>query len=180
MDRRSYGYDVKSNITSTVVNGNARSYSYDALDRLTSESYQPSDSSTSYGYDLNHNRQTRTEQPGPRESYAYEEGSNRLRQMDRAGQSLPAEPNTSYEYNDAGKRRPTQTGKLKDNQSDTNPNDPDKPPYCPPDDCPQERVVVVEDAIIVGGTVVFAGYMAWKVVKVCACTFFLTPAGGVV
>ena len=103
LDQRSYGYDVKSNITSITVNGNARSYSYDALDRLTNESYQPDDNSTSYGYDLNHNRQTRTEQPGTREIYAHENSSNRLRQMDRAGQSLPAEPNTSYEYNDAGR-----------------------------------------------------------------------------
>ena len=104
VDQRSYGYDVKGNITSTIVNGNTRNYSYDALDRLTSENYQPDGNSTSYGYDLNHNRTARVEQPGTREIYAHENSSNRLRQMNEVGQSLPVPgPNVRYEYNDAGR-----------------------------------------------------------------------------
>ena len=106
IDQRSYGYDVKSNITSMSVNGQSRSYSYDALDRLTSESYQPDDDSTSYGYDLNHNRTARTEQPGPRESYGYLDGSNRLLRTSAVDQqeSLPVpRPDENYEYNDAGR-----------------------------------------------------------------------------
>ena len=106
IDQRSYGYDVKSNITSMSVNGQSRSYSYDALDRLTSESYQPDDDSTSYSHDLNHNRTARTEQPGPRESYGYLDGSNRLHQSSAVDQleSLPApRPDENYEYNDAGR-----------------------------------------------------------------------------
>ena len=105
VDQRSYTYDVKSNITSITVNGNARSYGYDALDRLVTESHGQ-DSSASYSYDLNYNRQTRMEQPGPRESYGYLDGSNRLRQSSAVDQleSLPTpKPDENYEYNDAGR-----------------------------------------------------------------------------
>ena len=106
IDQRSYGYDVKSNITSMTVNGQSRSYSYDALDRLTSESYQPDDDSTIYGYDPNHNRQTMVEQQGASESYGYLDGSNRLLRISAVDQQelLPApKPDENYEYNDVGR-----------------------------------------------------------------------------
>ena len=107
VDQRSYGYDVKSNITSISVNGNARSYGYDALDRLMQELYQPDDESSSYGINLNHNRQTGVEQPGgARESYGYLDGSNRLLRTSAVNQQqlLPTpKPDELYEYNDAGR-----------------------------------------------------------------------------
>jgi len=68
----------------------------------------------------------------------------------------------------AKKPRPGRKKPKKD-QSTTNPNNPDEPPYCPPDECPQELVPVVEGAAVVGGTAV-GGYIIWKVVKVCLCT----------
>jgi RHS repeat-associated protein len=77
----------------------------------------------------------------------------------------------------AKKTRPGQK-KPNDDQSETNPNGPDKEPYCSPDNCPQEVVPVIEGAAVIGGSAV-GGYIIWKVVKVCLCTWIATPAGGV-
>ena len=103
IDQRSYSYDVKSNITAINVNGRNLAYSYDALDRLTSET-EGQDDDTSYSYDLNHNRLQKSGDDTT-EAYRYQEAANRLLQRNEIGQSLSApEADVRYEYNDAGRQ----------------------------------------------------------------------------
>ncbi len=52
-------------------------------------------------------------------------------------------------------------------------------PDCEGDDCPEEMVPVIEKATVAGGFA-FGGYIVWKIVKVCLCTWLFTPAGGYV
>ena len=102
VDQRTYSYDVKSNITAIEINGRNLAYSYDALDRLISEA-EGQDDTTSYSYDLNHNRLQKSGDDTT-EIYRHQEAANRLLQRNETGQSLP-EPKADvrYEYNDAGR-----------------------------------------------------------------------------
>ena len=103
IDKRSYSYDVKSNITAIEVNGKNLAYSYDALDRLISET-EGQDDDTSYSYDLNHNRLQKSED-ATTDTYQYQEAANRLLQRNETGQSLPVpKADVRYEYNDAGRQ----------------------------------------------------------------------------
>ena len=102
IDKRSYSYDIKSNITGIEVNGKNMAYSYDSLDRLISETEGQDDDT--YSYDLNHNRLQKSNDDTT-ESYRYQEAANRLLQRNETGQSLP-EPKADvrYEYNNAGRQ----------------------------------------------------------------------------
>ncbi len=97
-----YSYDANGNVLVRA----ARSYQYDALDRLTQES---EGTPISYGYDANGNSLTKVEGTLTT-SYAYNTGSNQLASIDTttlaydaAGNLITDEQGRTYTYNNVGR-----------------------------------------------------------------------------
>ena len=104
--QREYAYDANGNIVRLSVDGLARRYAYDGLDRLVEDGgVSPA---ARYVYDLNGNRQRRDLADASwREGYAYAEGSNRVALVEGVERTdEPPEPGSHrlrMEYNDAGR-----------------------------------------------------------------------------
>ncbi|MFL6621495.1 MAG: RHS repeat-associated core domain-containing protein, partial [Sulfurifustis sp.] len=103
-DTRVYGYDANSNLTSLQSLPQVRSYTYDALDRLTIDSITSTPSSTiTLSYDPNGNRTS-----DGTNTYSYTANSNQLNQVgsnsittDAAG-NITNDGTNTYSYNNDG------------------------------------------------------------------------------
>jgi len=82
IDSRTYTYDNNSNVLSRNTTPQTSVYSYDKLDRLTSDQID-ANSAFIYQYDLNHNRQSKTQISTLGESYEYKTNTNRLARHDQ-------------------------------------------------------------------------------------------------
>jgi RHS repeat-associated protein len=102
IDNRNYTYDKNSNMLSRSTTPQSSVYGYDALDRLTSDRIDTDDPFI-YQYDLNHNRQTKTQAAALGENYDYESSSNRLVRHNQFSETtLPASVNDrQYVYSDS-------------------------------------------------------------------------------
>jgi len=104
--RTEYTYDENGNrLTIKDGNGHITNFTYDELNRLTSES-DPLGNNWSYGYDALGNRISMTDANGKITNYAYDD-TNRLQEVDSVG----AEADVSFSY-DAGGRRTGMTDAL--------------------------------------------------------------------
>jgi RHS repeat-associated protein len=66
-----YGYDVLDDLTSVVDGSNSRSYAYDGLSRLTSET-NPESGTVTYAYNTNNDLQTRVDARGITTTYGFD------------------------------------------------------------------------------------------------------------
>ena len=103
---RAYEYDANSNITKLSVNGLAKTYAYDALDRIVKDGgVNPAEV---YHYDLNGNRLRQDlEDDSAQAGYFYGEVSNHLEFIDRVlltdKSFVTNSRSLRLEYNDAGR-----------------------------------------------------------------------------
>ena len=106
VDQRLYSYDKNSNITNIDTNTEDNAYSYDKLDRLTSDTID-SDTPYDYSYDLNDNRISKALQDASfDELFGYVSNSNRILETDAlqiGTTSIPTIANRDMVYNDVGR-----------------------------------------------------------------------------
>jgi len=105
IDERAWSYDPAGNVIERTDASAAQTFSYDALDRLVGQDIG-SETSWSYDYGANHNRQSRQLADEFDESYDYQPQSNRLNRRTRQ-QSEDSVPDGIYQrrstYNQAGR-----------------------------------------------------------------------------
>ncbi len=111
IDQRDYSYDKNGNILNIDTNFEDNAYSYDALDRLISDTIDTNEAIT-YDYDLNDNRLSKTQGTDFSETYTIpffqnsNGNSNKLtnvRAVQTGPEILPVIPSRSMIYNDAGR-----------------------------------------------------------------------------
>ncbi|MEQ8937797.1 MAG: RHS repeat-associated core domain-containing protein, partial [Gammaproteobacteria bacterium] len=106
VDQRLYNYDKNSNVLGIDTNLEDNVYTYDMLDRLTSDNID-TDVPIEFSYDLNDNRLTKALQDTSfDELLTYYANSNRILTTDalQIGASpIPAIPNREMVYNDVGR-----------------------------------------------------------------------------
>ena len=106
LDQRDYSYDLNSNILGIDTNLEDNVYTYDKLDRVTSDQIA-GQTAIDYGYDLNDNRASKllgdlTQDEG----YFYNQDANQLGAQEAflAGSTtVPINPDRSLRYNDVGR-----------------------------------------------------------------------------
>ena len=91
-----YGYDLKDNLTQITQGGQTRSFSYDALNRLT-QATNPESGTFQYTYDANGNLAVKTDARGITTTHTYDR-LNRVTIKDYSGTSTP---DVSYYYDSA-------------------------------------------------------------------------------
>jgi len=116
IDERAWSYDPAGNVIERTDASAAQTFSYDALDRLVGQDIG-SETSWSYDYGANHNRQSRQLADEFDESYDYQPQSNRLNRRTRQ-QSEDSVPDGIYQrrstYNQAGRLSEySENGELK-------------------------------------------------------------------
>ena len=104
IDTRTYTFDKNSNMLSRTTTPQTSVYSYDALDRITGDQIDGA-TTIQHQYDLNHNRQSKTQVASLADFYDYQFRNNRIsRQSTFTEGSLPPTVNDRmYVYSDSNR-----------------------------------------------------------------------------
>ena len=104
IDNRAYTFDKNSNMLSRTTTPQTSVYNYDALDRIIGDQIDGAET-FEYQYDLNHNRQSKSQTANLADNYDYQIGTNRItRQATFTEGDLPATVNDRrYIYSDTNR-----------------------------------------------------------------------------